>query len=176
MYRKLKGWLWLSNIIKNDSILFWYGLINDKVVVNFKTHRNSFCTNCPQMIVLHRLHLFCMFMHTHTHTPVCQASCMLKITWCVMMWMCRFCCLRMNAAEPAVAVALNLSTGKWGAGNKELWGSRRISPRTHTTQQIKGPRGRVWWGNHTGFQRIVVLNLTSSPRPMIEILIRLPVS
>lgn len=111
-----------------------------------------------------------------TQISLVCSSCMFKITWCHMMWMCSFCCLGMNAAEPAVAVALKLSAGKWGAGNKELWGSRHVSPRTHTTQQIKGPRGRVWWGNHTGFQSIVVLHLTSPPRPMIEILIHPPVS
>lgn len=88
----------------------------------------------------------------------------------------RFCRLGMNAAELAVAPPLNSEQENEVLATKSVWGSRHISPRTHTTQQIKGPRGRVWWGNHTGFQSIVVLHLTRPPRPTIEILIHPPVS
>lgn len=169
---KAKGlatWTW-NNM---NCIFIWVWLIQMRfcICVYIQKYIQVVTIFSPEMV---KSPVFMLLLCTHT--SVVYSSCMYKITWCRMMWTCCFCCVRMNAAEPAVAVALKLRAGKWGAGNKELWGSRHVSPRTHTTQQIKGARGRVWWGNHTGFQSIVVLHLTSPPRPMIEILIRLPVS
>lgn len=165
---KRAGWLegityffYLNAAYSND--IWQCAHMKKKIVVaaSLALRWSSTCIHEPRAIAAHTL--------THTHTPmICLKS--PGVTWCeraVWEW---------TRLSRLLTSPLKLCAGKWGAGNKGLWGSRRVSPRTHTTQQIKAARGRVWWGNHTGFQSIVVQRRSSPPRPTIEILIRPPVS